>query len=292
MASASPLALAPDLPAQLNDTAYASCLTYRGGVTVHALPDLPQTKTRYRLTATDGLLLYLALYAGDRKALLNHTQQAAFERWSPPYWPLEAKLATKLRDADAALITPGFVFGEADALCAASGQYGSNATSPLCGALVAHNVLRALGRNTSYVDSHGVDYLPDWYKADKPGWEAVADKLEPRLMSMQIDGGGCEGRDHVCWGEWYHSFGILAFGLHEAAVLGVRAGSLVSAIAAALNALYARLTGKGHKEDPHEARIDRDVAAVAARFVDAGVLPGFDPALCATRAGYVNSPRL
>lgn len=275
---------------QLNASAFASCLSLRG-VTHRALPNLPAIRTHYQLSVADGLLLYLALYAGDRRAGLNATQQRAFERWSTPYEPYEAALADHLRRAtlstDDRQITPDTLFGVADSAC---GHGGDNTTSSLCGAIVAHNVLRALGRSYNYTDSHGVDYLPAWYKADRHVWGQVTARMEQKMISLQVDGGGCGNESNAsvlqCWGEWYHVMGVFAFGIHEAALLGRRVGELASWTAAALNAIYVAVLG-GH-EDPRKARIDRDAAVVAAAFVDDGVLPGFVSKLCATRKGYVN----
>ena len=281
-------------PLQLNASAFASCLTLQSSAPPGALPNLPLIKQTYNLTAADGLLLYVAFYAGKRFWWLNTTQQKAFERWSTPYWPLESRVADHLKaladgsdEQDESVVTPDGPFAVAEAAC--SETYGHNASS-LCATLVVHNVLRALGRNYTYVDSHGVDYLPDWYKADREGWRAVANRLMPKMLSLQVDGRGCRAEGghvwDICWGEWYHTFGVLAFGVHEAAELGPKAGDLVSHIAAALNAVYVRVVG-GKKENQVKARIDTDAATVAAQFVQRGALPSFPPAACQTRAGYV-----
>jgi len=167
------------------------------------------------------------------------------------------------------------------------------------------------------VDKHGIDYLPSWYTADRAGWEATARRLKATAMiSLQRDGSGCGagtaaaehrpagggdlsgGPPGRCWGEWYHTFGVLAFGIHEAAVLGETVGDLASYVAAALNAVYAKITG-GSGEDPVKARIDLDAAAVGAAYVARGRRHGRGAAAyapvefaaggrCETRAGYVN----
>ena len=275
-------------PPQLNASNFAGCMAL---LAPPFLPmDLPGTRAHYNLTATDGLLIYLALYAGDRKKLLNTTwQQPAFERWSEPFWTHEAALATWLRDDESnGQLTPGSVFGAAKRFCRAEHKH----QPELCATITTHNVLRALGRPESYVDANGVDYLPPWYKADRAGWAAVAHTLKTkRLISLQVDGQGCGPDASVgwgnCFGEWYHTSGILAFGLHEAALLGAHAGDLASRIVARLNALYSKVI-VGHKEDPIKERIDEDAAEVGAAYVALERLDArVTAAMCAGRGGYV-----
>ena len=158
--------------------------------------------------------------------------------------------------------------------------------------MTLHNTLRALGRPGTYTDSHGVDYLPSWFKADRAGWaEAAARMKETSLINLQQDGGGgCRNTSQSqddCWGEWYHVAGVIAFSMHEAAVLGNSVSPLADWVFAALNAAWSKAIG--HPEDPTKARIDRDAAVMAAMYVtEQGVPGGFDPQACADRSGYVN----
>ena len=270
---------------QLNETTFAECLALASPPGFIPL-NLLSTRTAYNLSLADGLLLYLALYAGNRRPELNATQQLAFDRWSPPFWKHESSLARRLNDS-AGVVTPGFVFGVAVSSCQKEYNLGQAA---LCAALTTHNVLRALGRSWTFVDRHGTNYLPPWYRADPDAWQATAARLKTsQLISLQRDGGGCgsSSNNDLCWGEWYHTFGVIAFGIHEAALLGERAGDLASLAVAALNTIYTVVIGG--REDPHKSRIDNDAAAVGVELVGLqGRVPG-QRDVCATRAGYVRS---
>ena len=57
------------VPQQLNATSFAACLAHSAPMSVPC--DLNGTRHRYALSAFDGLLLYLALYAGDRRPIIN-----------------------------------------------------------------------------------------------------------------------------------------------------------------------------------------------------------------------------
>lgn len=279
--SASP----PPTPPQLDVAGFATCLSLGGGSTPHTVPELSAIKQKYDLEVTDGLLMYVAFYAGQRWPVFNATwQEPAYEKWSVPFWSYESVVASWLKD-QAGPIVPGPAFGVALAACEAHYQ---NGTAPLCAALALHNVLRALGRNYTYVDKHGINYLPPWYKADPSGWQLVAARMEEQMISLQRDGQGCGPKQEApseCWGEWYHTIGVLVFGIHEAALLGEGLGDLVARIAAGLNAVYQIITG-GH-EDPDKARIDMDAASVAAAYAAGNVTLGFDAARCARQDGYV-----
>ena len=278
------------VPPQLNATAFAACLVLGGGVSPHPTPDLAAIKSSYSLSATDGLLVYMAVYPGQREPFLNASvQQPAWQKFAPPYWSHEAKLAHWMNTT--ASITPGAAFGVALESCELEH---SNVTAQFCAAMTLHNTLRALGRSSGYVDKHGVDYLPDWYKADLAGWAAAAARMKANAMiNLQKDGGGgCRNTSQAgddCWGEWYHVAGVIAFGIHEAAVLGTSAGHLASWVFSALNAIWAKYV-IGHPEDPTKAQIDRDAANMVAAYVDErGAPAGFDAASCAGAHGYVNT---
>lgn len=61
-----------------------------------------------------------------------------------------------------------------------------------------------------------VDYAPAWLVANETYWLAeFAPMLQASLLPLRNDGGG-DG-----WGEWYHAFGLLAFGFQQAALFGV-----------------------------------------------------------------------
>lgn len=273
---------------QLNATAFAACLALGGGGSPFASPDLPDIKSTYDLSANDGLLIYLAVYAGQREPVINASmQQPAWLKFSPPYWKHEAKLATWLRTAP--VITPGAAFGVAMQSCLADF---SNGTAAFCAGITSHNTIRALGRTSTYVDKHGTDYLPDWYRADRAGWAAASARMKAdALINLQVDGGGgCQNTSQAgddCWGEWYHTAGVVAFGIHEAAVLGTSGGHLATWVFSALNSVWAKAIG--HPEDPTKAQIDKDAAGAVGQYVaGAGPPAGFDAAACAGRAGYVN----
>ena len=76
------------VPVQLNTTAFATCLVLGGGVRAHPTPDLPAIKASFALTDDDGILAYLAVYAGQRVVAINATiQQPAWEKFARPFWP-------------------------------------------------------------------------------------------------------------------------------------------------------------------------------------------------------------
>ena len=80
--------------------------------------------------------------------------------------------------------------------------------------------------------------------------------------------------------------GVIAFGIHEAAMLGNVAG-LADWVFAGLNSVWAKAIG--HPEDPTKARIDRDAAKVVAKYVNDNHVPaGVSASVCKGRAGYVN----
>ena len=121
----------------------------------------------------------------------------------------EADLAGWLNATTAAgrPITPGGAFGAALASCL-GGSANNNGTAAFCAAITLHNTLRALGRSATYVDKHGVDYLPAWYKQDRDGWRSAAARMKVTAMiDLQVNGGGgCRNSTQAtddCWGEWY-----------------------------------------------------------------------------------------
>ena len=72
----------PPPPPQLNTSAFATCLLRRGGnSTPDAPPDLPALKRRYNFSLADGLLIYLALYPGQRLPALNRSRFRFQKSW-------------------------------------------------------------------------------------------------------------------------------------------------------------------------------------------------------------------
>ena len=280
---------------QLNTSAFAGCLARRGAQIdqIPIWPDLTAIRREHGLSHRDGLLLYLALYANRRTSCLNATEMDAFERWAMPFWPNGAIVANWMRDSvrnktqTSRLLTPGEMFGKASEACE-RGQGLSRNASSLCAALTMHNVLRTLGRTTTYIGSDGADYLPPWFKADALGWLEVAAQLPARMISLRRDGNG-DG-----WGEWYHAAGVLTFGLHEFALEGPRLAAAVTYIVATLNAVLNPVLAGGN-EDPNKARLDRDSAEVATSYaqglarhsVDGSYADADWRAACSSSQGYV-----
>ena len=248
----------PKVPQQLNSSGFAACLASQTGGN---LPNLAATKATWNLTGSDGLLVYLSLYAGKRLPLLNSTvQQPAYERWGVRFETEGEKVAGWLnktvKSANSSLLTPAQLFRQAVVACG-----GSEETSQMCAFIVMHNVLRTLGRNNTFIDKSGTNFLPKWWKRDAAAWIKAKAAIQSHLISLRRDGGGDR------WGAWYHNAGLLAYGLHEAAILGRDAGTAVARAVAILNRVLNPIFAGG-KEDPVKARIDLDSAQTVQLYLD------------------------
>jgi hypothetical protein len=117
----------------------------------------------HNMSAADGLLLYLSLYAGQRFPVVNGTQQVAFERWSVALGDTEAAVVEILAPTVQEIANS---FSPRDLFRAAAGACDADASEAwagqgdvFCAALVSHNVIRALGRRPTYIDqTTGVSY--------------------------------------------------------------------------------------------------------------------------------------
>ena len=258
-------------PPQLNVSAFAACLLRHGGntSTPEEPPDLPAIKRRYNFSLADGLLIYLALYPSQRLPIINSSvQEAAFERWSAAFDNETNHVAAFLRlhDRTPHKFTPGAIYAQSRAVCG----------DAFCAALVMHNTLRTLGRYYKFGS-----YLPGWWRKDPAGWTAAAKSISPRILSLRRAGGG------ETYGPIYHLSGILAYAIHERALLGRVPGNLVTELVARLNSLV------GPPEEPVKHEIDEEAADVGVTFVDgkAGAGIGWGEA-CKAREGYVLPPAL
>ena len=108
-----------------------------------------------------------------------------------------------------------------------------------------HNTLRTLGRYYKFGS-----YLPGWWLKDPAGWTAAAKSISPRILSLRRAGGG------ETYGPIYHLSGILAYAIHERALLGRVPGNLVTELVARLNSLV------GPPEEPVKHEIDEEAADV------------------------------
>ena len=188
--SFAPATAAARAPQQLNETSFAQCLS-NGTDT----PDLDAIKTAHDFRVDDGLLIYTALYAGQRFAPINKTQQAAWERWAQGFESFESQLVEAIIAEAAPALSPRRAFRGAVAAC--GGDFGPQG-DVFCGALVCHNVFRAIGRRDTYVDSDGVDYAPAWLKNNETYvMDTLKPAMEQAMLPLRNDGGG-DG-----WGEWY-----------------------------------------------------------------------------------------
>lgn len=240
-----------NIPAQLNSAGFSACLTQAHAASVKEVTPLVQ---KYGFSGGDGLLIYLALYPGKYVPLISDTvQKPGLKRWSGNWEKMEAELADRLASGNGDLY-PGPFFAESLKVCN---------DDPFCAALLAHNVLRTLGRNDQAIfhDPHTgavEDRNPTWFRDARAHWQEDAAKIQTRLISFRRDGGGDR------YGEWYHFWGIVAFGMHEAA-LGKNPGTID--FAAALNQLMNPYLAGG-QEDPLKARVDKDSALVLRNYLN------------------------
>jgi hypothetical protein len=264
----------------LNIPGFAGCLK---SALPHSSQPIPfrTLKTHHRLGATDGLLLYLSVYPGVRPAgQAGWTiQQAAHHYWQTAFEPAEEVFLEFLLEAadeverslvfGQSFLTPGRVFQAALEACRLSPplwrQDPAPESDPLCAAVVAHNVFRTLGRSPRAValdpwSRRQVDLNPAWFQSDRFFWKNRLPYIQSALIALRADGQGDR------YGEWYHFFGILAFGLRDYAVnKNITQTRLAARMNQVLNPILA-----GGAEEPEKARLDRDSAEVVALLTSSG----------------------
>jgi len=123
------------------------------------------------------------------------------------------------------------------------------------------------------------DYNPDWFKNDASKWLKVLPAIQDAMISLRTDQGGDR------FGEWYHFFGILAFGTRDLA-LGKDESSLDFTVRMnqVLNPLIA-----GETENPLKARFDRDSAEVVWDYLQGQEFPQVNADLdCGQRGAFAN----
>jgi hypothetical protein len=259
------------VPPQLNVPGFASCLREPMG---GRIPDFRALSVAHGLGATDGLLLYLSVYPGVRPAGRAGwlVQQAAHRIWQTALESAEERLLSLLLDAadqaefhgdSGGVLTPGVLFDFALDACRVAGPRSTVLSGdPLCAAVISHNVLRTLGRHHRAVgidpwSGKSVDLNPGWFGRDRTRWLFDIPRIQVALIPLRADGQGDR------YGEWYHFFGILAFGLRDQAVHG----DLVQTwLAVRMNQVLNPILAGG-AEEPEKARLDRDSAHVVAAFV-------------------------
>jgi hypothetical protein len=125
-----------------------------------------------------------------------------------------------------------------------------------CGALIAHNVLRTLGRHRQAI-SHSSDRNPGWFKERREFWLGHLPKLERTMVALRSGPGGER------FGEWYHFFGLLVYSIREFSVHGnftrVRLAAFMNRVA---NPLVL-----GTREEPAKIQLDRDSIQIAALYL-------------------------
>ena len=259
------------VPPQLNVPGFAACLRepLKGRT-----PDFRTLTVSHALGATDGLLLYLSVYPGVRPAgrMGWVVQQAAHRYWQTALESAEERLLPLLLDAadqaeyngdSSGVLTPGVLFDFALQACREAGARSAAVVDdPLCAAVISHNVLRTLGRNHRAVGADPwlgrvVDLNPDWFQRDRANWLREIPRIQVALIPLRADSQGDR------YGEWYHFFGILAFGLRDQAVHG---DLMQTWLAVRMNQVLNPILAGG-AEEPEKARLDRDSAQVVAAFV-------------------------
>ena len=252
----------PDAPVQLNIVGFAHCLAEKAPSV-----DLAGVKAKYRPDHFDFLLPYLAFYPSKWPALIKNFRAQALRRWSGDLGAAEEKVAYELFDASTTALTPNRLYESALKACGSA--------DALCALLLSHNVLRTFGRHDQAIDGNQ-DLNPEWFKRAPADWIERSKRIAGSLISLRVDGKGDR------WGEWYHSFGILTYAVHEAASSGsVDNADFVAQMNQLLNPLLA-----GGQEEPEKARIDRDAVEVAKAY-----LKGLHQAQgsCSERRAYVAS---
>ena len=176
---------------------------------------------------------------------------------------LDAAEASEREGSREGVLAPGTLYAGALDACR---KFGPRADvlreDPLCAAVISHNALRTLGRHRRAVGidprlQRTVDLNPTWFKFKRRFWLERIPAIREALMPLRLSGEGDR------FGEWYHFFGILAFGLRDQAVnhnlsqtwLAVRMNQVLNPVLA------------GGFEEPEKARLDRDSAGVVASLL-------------------------
>jgi hypothetical protein len=261
---------------QLNREGFAHCLGESGPEF-----DLSEISRSHQLSDQDLLILHLAVYPGVRwPGVSQWLQDPARKRWTQRFEAQEEELAQQLLchaliAAPQEPLTPSSVFARGLAICGPSDVF--------CAALISHNVLRTLGRHEEAVfrnprSGNVVDYNPRWFKRAREFWIQQAPQIQGSLISLRKDGGGDR------WGEWYHSFGVLTYAVHEMALhRNLSTVALMVRLSALLNPVLV-----GGPEDPEKAQIDRDMVRVAWLYLSRAEL--MPPVSCQERGSYVLLP--
>jgi hypothetical protein len=260
------------VPYQLHPRRFAACLK-------QAIPSADVATTMAIGKATgfnnfDLLLVHLAVYPGVQiPGISSVLQPKAKLWWTDWYNRRERTLADAVIDygAHSKTLVPRDLFNDALKSCG-KGDF-------FCASLIAHNVLRTLGRHPqgihrSLFTSKTTDYNPAWFQAERDKWVDAGPSTQKSFIALRADGGGDR------WGEWYHFYGILTYALHEVG-MGKRPASVefVVRMNELLNPLLA-----GGKEEPEKARLDRDSIEVAQWFLTDKAPPKVD---CTKAATYV-----
>lgn len=232
-------------PPQLNVSGFAHCLAAEDNAF-----SIKQLDDTYDFGRGDLLLAYLAVYPGKRLAgIAGRLQALAHDRWATAWEPREAKLADVLAHLDERTkLTPAMVFREALKLC--------DRHDIFCGALIAHNVLRTLGRHSAAI-SHSKDRNPAWFKERQEFWLKYIPQLERTMVALRSTPGGER------FGEWYHFFGLLVYGIRE---LSVHGNFTRVSLAAFLNRVANPIL-LGGPEAPAKVQLDKDSIRVAALYL-------------------------
>jgi hypothetical protein len=255
-------------PRQLNIEGFAQCLNERQAV------DWNVIERSYSFGAFDLLLPFLAVYPGTRAPPpISFVQDAANDAWSTQWEKRESALAQRL--AAQPPRAPGELFAQALAVCPKADSF--------CAVLMAHNVLRTLGRypqgESHDASGEGTDYNPEWFRSRRSEWIAAIPRIQAAMISLRADGGGDR------WGEWYHAFGIVAYAVHA---IEMGSGSDWVDFVAGMNEILNPWLAGG-PEDPAKARLDHDSARMAWIYLKEAPQPlaGLD---CAAARAYVAAP--
>lgn len=266
---------APVVPPQLNTNSFAGCLATVGCADCPA--NVKPLKQKYHIHLTDGLLTYLSVYAGLRiPGIINSTiQQPAYERWAVNFFNKSSVVAEKLVKTTATTITPSSLVAMTNDVC----------DDWLCVGVVLHNVLRTLGRHKLNIDKHtGADYNAPWFKDHKSMWLKEIPVIEKKMIPLQQPKYLLPER----FGSWYHSFGLVAFGVHEISLFGDVLGKNLDEFIVIMNKLLNPFLAGG-PESPVKHQVDEGAVQITFNILTNNYTT---PALnCNNSAGYVRRPQ-
>jgi hypothetical protein len=204
------------------------------------------------------LLAFLAGYPDARPFGTGWLIDRAIKRWATPYVEKEAVVVRRLfewskTEAEDS-ITPSMLWKVANEACGGTQH-------PMCAAITLHNVMRALGRSSRYGKNvkDRKKWLPTWWFSDlnMPAGVSKEDKQQERKVTnairrVLIPLQRCLAEDTHClkresrekWGQWYHGYGVMAFGIHSYMTLGAKIGSSAANFAVLMNKVQGhRLNG-------------------------------------------------